>query len=87
MSDCSRRKSYVFKTVDEFKQSEQEVRHQEALNVVRFKWPNTITLDDRLVKVLKKFPNFAIYMMTGTQMNRKIVLDKPTYLKWLSASK
>jgi len=65
-----------------FKKQKQDVRRNESANTTRFTWPDTIVWKDQEIKVSVKNPNHAVYMMGQSHMNRKLYLDKPTYLRW-----
>ena len=72
-----------FQSEKEMKEHEQEVQKRHRENTPRFSWPNTIIWKGQEVTVNMKTPNFAMYMLGASQMNRKLYLSKDEYLRWL----
>jgi hypothetical protein len=72
-----------FKTEEEMKKHQEAISKRQIANTTKFSWPNTIIWKEWEIKVLSKHPNFAIYMMGQSQLNRKIYLSKDVYLRWL----
>ena len=68
---------------EESKKHEKEVLKRQYENNPKFTWPNTITWNDQEVTVSTKNPNFAIYMLGASQLNRRLYLSKNDYLRWL----
>jgi len=72
-----------FKTEEEVKKYQEDIRRRQIANTPKFSWPNTIIWKEQEVRVSAKYPNFAMYMLGTSQMNRKIYLSKDVYLRWL----
>ena len=73
-----------FKSEKEMKEHEEEIRKRHRANTPKFSWPNTIIWKEQEITVSMKNPNFAMYMLGASQMNRKIYLSKDEYLRWLN---
>ena len=72
-----------FSSEKEMKEHEEETQKRHRENTPKFKWPNTIIWKEQEVTVSMKTPNFAMYMLGASQMNRKLYLSKDDYLRWL----
>jgi len=72
-------------TAEEVRKREQDIRKRQAENTQKFSWPNTIIWKEQEIRVTSKFPTFALYVLGASQMNRRIILSKDVYLRWLSA--
>ncbi len=72
-------------TAEEVRKREQDVRKRQAENTQKFSWPNTIIWKEQEIRVTSKFPTFALYVLGASQMNRRIILSKDVYLRWLNA--
>ncbi|MHA2082829.1 MAG: hypothetical protein ACXABD_03680 [Candidatus Thorarchaeota archaeon] len=73
-----------FKSEKEMKEHEEEIQKRHRENTPKFSWPNTIIWKEQEITVSMKNPNFAMYMLGASQMNRKIYLSKDEYLRWLN---
>ena len=70
-------------TAEEMRKHELDIRKRVAENTQKFSWPNTIIWKGQEIRVTSKFPTFALYVLGASQMNRKIILPKDVYLRWL----
>ena len=52
-----------------------------------YRWPDYVEYDGNNVWVCEKNPNFALYLLPSSQMNRKLVLSKEKLLGFLKHSK
>jgi len=55
-------------------------------NSPSFTWPEYILYEGTKVYASGKFPTFARYMLSSSQMNRSIIVSRDQYLRHLEAT-